>query len=55
VGHPRVRAANRGIAQLHLSNAPGFGVSLAPNLEQRFPYVLRSWALPVDRPDVLMA
>lgn len=34
---------------LHLPDRPGLGVDLAPNLEQRFPYIEGHYAVTVDR------
>jgi L-alanine-DL-glutamate epimerase-like enolase superfamily enzyme len=40
---------------LHLPDRPGLGVELADDLEARFPYISGSWALPIQRTDVLAA
>ncbi len=34
---------------LQFTDQPGFGVTLAPDLERRFPYFSGSWGLPVER------
>jgi L-alanine-DL-glutamate epimerase-like enolase superfamily enzyme len=40
---------------LHLPDKPGLGVEVAGDLEAKFPYITGSWALPVERMDVLTA
>ena len=39
---------------LHLPTAPGLGVELVDDLEKKFPYLSGSWALPVQRDDVVI-
>jgi L-alanine-DL-glutamate epimerase-like enolase superfamily enzyme len=39
---------------LELSEGPGYGVALASDLEERYPYVEGNWRLVVEREDVLV-
>ena len=38
---------------LHLGNKPGLGVTLAADLPQRFPYFSGSWAMTIDRQELM--
>lgn len=39
--------------RLHLGNKPGLGVTLAADLPQRFPYFSGSWAMTIDRQELM--